>query len=617
MNEADPASISAATLAGAPQAAQVEPAAGSLADWLGLLVSSGQDAPDSLVVTVAVVGVGALISVHGSLAVRLGYVAALIRDLARVYETRSRDGREGLLRELDRTFAGSLLADTWSELLRRRRELEAHAPDDRAPIRLTDLLVDRPLIPHGVRRQAMTRMPWLLSGLGLAATLGMLAGGLGGAAIGQPIAAIVGLALRGAFWGIALAALSAALTAVLEGTADAQAARLSQLVERSYRSLTPVEAQLRGAEAQRLGFERVSSLLVQVAQDLRDSLDRGLGRIERSTASAANLVGEEQRRVLELVIDDLSGLLRRGVADQIGSLRSALQRTADQQSALGEGVKTTIEQLVRGAESNARVSGSLERAAEAVDEAAGTIAGSAGELKPLIVHLGEVAGALERAATRVEQAQALASDDAAQRTLEALREDVARIGTQLLEGATALRHSVDTFDARRETVAERDIAQALRNFDDRADALRERIGADADADAEPRRQQAAPAAEPARRGGDLAAAFARLERTGEPAAPAATGLAPQEETTTPREPDPPEDAGPVGRGGFSALLTRYKAPQFSIDELPPDLRELTPDDAARRATDAGPERADEHDIRADGGTRTDEDGRAGEDSSTR
>ncbi|MEZ4217160.1 MAG: hypothetical protein R3E88_11830 [Myxococcota bacterium] len=555
-------------------------AVAGLGDALSLLFASGDAAGDALVATVAGIGLAAIACVHGSLAARLARVGVLVRDVAHLYASRARADRDGTLRrDLDRTFTGSLLSDAWTELARRRREIDAQAqaPDERSAARFADVLAERPLIPFGVRRRLLGSLPALLAALGGSATLAMLAAGLGASASGTAIAPIAGLALRGAFVGLVLATLAAALASVLEGAADALTARLCAFVERSHRSLTPVEAQLRNADAQRLGFERVSALLVQVAQDLRDTLDRGLGRIERSTASAASLVGEEQRRVLELVIDDLSGLVRRSVEDHVGALRGSLERAAEQQGALDERMAATATQVRAGAESTARVAGTLERAAEAMDEAAGTIAGSAGELKPLVGHLGEVASAIERAAIRIEQVQAMQrpGEDAAASALAALRTDVARIGEQLVAGTDALRRQAatsahDAAPERRALLhADRDVVDAIEELEQRALALRERA-------AEAPRPAPAP---------PTAAAPAPAPRAEAPA-PAPEAL--DEDLAIGGPPDAADDplaepVAAVGKSGYSALLSRYKAPQFSIDELPAPLRDFDAEALSRRA----------------------------------
>lgn len=543
-----------------------EPASiAGLGDALRVLFAGGSLPADATFV--AAVSALAIALVHATLGARLVRISILVRDVATLFAPRARGDRDASLRrELDRTFSGSLLSETWSELSRRRREFDAQSPDERSAARLAELLVERPLIPFGVRRRLLRSLPALLASLGGAATLASLAGGLASVGAGAPIAPVAGLALRGAFVGLLFATLAAALASVLEGAADALGARLCQLVERSHRSITPIEAQLRGAEAQRQGFERVSALFVQVAQDLRDSLDRGLARIERSTASAANLVGEEQRRVLELVIDELSGLVRRGVDEHVGALRSSLERATAQQTALDQRMATTIGEVARSAEGNARVAGTLERAAEAMDEAAGTIAGSAADLKPLVGHLGEVAAAIERAAIRVGQVQAMQLDgDGAQSSaLAALRTDIARIGDQLARGAGELRRTVAPPERpapasrpERGDVAPDDLASELARIEERT----------------ARSTDGAAARAPIARIDLVPIAAVPPIAEAQPASPEGDSLA-------------SASANTVGRSGFSALLSRYKAPQFSIDELPEPLRDFDADELSERAQTA-------------------------------
>jgi hypothetical protein len=541
-----------------------------IGDWFQFFAGGGDEASNAIAACVAATGVLALLCVYVPIGVRLMRARSVALSIETLYESHTPSATEERASALDDYFAGSPLARTWTDLLARRRDVGADSPGDRAPVRLADLLVEQPLVPFGVRRSLARSLPRLLMILGLVGTLAVLVIAFGAPTQAAPPERIVGFALRSVLWALVLGGAAHASGLILRGADEAMSARLDGLVASTYRCLTSGEIAMRGAHAQELGFERVSSLLLQVATDLGETIDRGLLRIERSTASAASLVSDKQRSALETLVTDLSTAMNGGVEAQVTSLQTSLERTNDTQGALAELIQ---EQITSGAETNVRIAGTLARAADAIDEASGSMTGGATELKPLIDHMSEVALALERTALRLDEIAA--GDPGA--PYEALRSEVARMGGRFVELTEPLRDALERLDGSAGA-----IATSVTDFVARAGALEARLSHAAENPASEPALRNAPSAASSRLGtasssaGDLSAALERSQLNLAPLHPdtSATGRAGIDE---------PADQGSGERLGNSALLNRYKAPRFSIEELPDALRSFTADDTLERA----------------------------------
>lgn len=470
---------------------------------IALLFYSGVTPSDLLSLAVLVLGVGAIAAVHGSLGHHLARVSDLCRDVEDLYRTRSGTKAETRLRDLEKLMASSPVVGVWTELLRQRHELEAKSPDDSAPVRFADLLAAQPLIPAGMRRSLLVPMPLLLAGGGLAASLAAISIGLAGLPSGASAAMVVGLGLRGAFWGLVLATAAGVGSHVMHGTSDELGARLSKLMERTYRVVSKDEVALRIAEAQLAGQERNSLLLARLTKDLRESLSAGLVRIEDAAGAAADAANEEQRAALVNASQDIAQRLQHRLEDQLGALRTTMELHATDP---GDKKKKRAEEDERQA------SAALERAAQAVEQAASALARNAeaasqGEQGG---DLGAVAGVLENAVVQIEEAQQEAGEEGASAdAIAGLRTEVTQMHEQMVESVLAARES--------------------------------RTGASAMVGA-------------SESGGDDDGARA-------------------------------EDDGP--RSGYSALLGRYQAPRFSLDELSPELRSFDSESAIERARAAG------------------------------
>jgi hypothetical protein len=467
----------------------------SFGGWIGLLFSSGIASSDAFAIGVLAIGLAAVCVVHGSLAYHLARISDLCRDLEDLYRSRPGGKPESRLRDLEKMMADSLVVGAWSELLRKRHDLEARAPDDGAPIRFGDLLEQYPLIPNGIRRSLLGSMPLLLAGLGVSASLAALAVGLATLEADGSVSPVVGLGLRGAFWGLVLATAAGLASKLLEGSSRDLGTRLSTLIERTYRVVSHDEVSLRIAEAQLAGQERNSLLLLRLTKDLRESLSAGLGRIETAATSAADAANHEQRLALESVTQDIASQLQHRLEDQLSALRTSMELSASSPEAAKKS---------EGEEASP-TSDALERAAQAVEQAAAALARSAEPSNEEDRNLGEVAGVLEQAVEQIQEAQQEAGEDGASAdALAGLREEVTRMHEQMVESVMAAREN-STADA-------------------------------------------------------------------EMAMMSAGGTA---------------DGAEEGRSGYSALLQRYQAPRFSLDELAPELRTFDTEAAIERARNSG------------------------------
>lgn len=163
---------------------------------------------------------------------RLFLLERRLRDTADEYEPKGPAAQRSALREWLRD---SPLQPQFGEFERRWTQAQLAESGDRAPIRLLDVLEDRPLLPFGPRRSLLPALPGLFLGIGVLgaitglipglAALGAPAAGAGGAAgTSDPLALQLGLALRATAWGFA-AAISAHLVGrLVEGASRPAAA---------------------------------------------------------------------------------------------------------------------------------------------------------------------------------------------------------------------------------------------------------------------------------------------------------------------------------------------------------------------------------------------------------
>lgn len=459
------------------------PFAGSL----GPLLTSGHVAADSLALGVLFVGIAAVALVHGPLVRRLRQIAGLCRDLEDLCRPGRDERSEARARIFSDRMSGSGLATAWVEFTRRRDRFDLASPDEAAPVRFSDCLEQRSILPGGTRGGLLEALPALLLGLGFAACFGALANGLAQIQPGAQIPNLVGLALRGAFWGIALATVAAVSASIVRSTNRTLVDRVSTLVERVFPMISPEEITLLTADAQLHSREQNSELLRKIRRELRDSLTTSLDRIEVAASDAADHANDEQRKALEHVTRDLASAFHYRLDDQLGALRESMSDSDGTSEPRDSGEPTPEPEAATQA---------TEPANETTD--------SAGDPRE---QGNQVASILRQSPDRTDEdlRKPRGKEDPGEVGVE-MTQEVAQMHEEMVENVLRTR--------------------ASKNGPDNSAA--------ADASAAP-------------------------------------------------EEDPGED----GKSGYSALLHRYEAPRFSLDELSPELRTFDTDAAIERARNAG------------------------------
>ncbi|MEZ4334828.1 MAG: hypothetical protein R3F35_23970 [Myxococcota bacterium] len=319
---------------------------------------------------------------------RLYLLERRLRDTADEYEPKGPAAQRSALREWVRDSA---LQRHFEEFERRWSRAQLAEGGERAPIRLLDVLEDRPLLPFGPRRSLLPALPGLFLGIGV---LGAIAGLIPGlAALGSPTGAIaegagaaassgpadplalqLGLALRATAWGF-IAAISAQLVGrLVEGGFEARSRGLDEVLARAYRAVSPGELAEIERQTQQRALETLGRELTQFAHELNERLERGLQRIEQSSSRAASLVSQEQRGALHTVVQELSLTVRQGVEHHLNELRTALQRTVEYQSTVTNGLSESFERMAENAALQDRVAHALAESANALDAATHTLA---------------------------------------------------------------------------------------------------------------------------------------------------------------------------------------------------------------------------------------------------
>lgn len=315
--------------------------------------------------------------------------------------------------EMRELFADSPISAAYEEFERRWKTAELSDGIDRAPIRLMDIFDERPLLPFGPRRSLLPVMPGLFLGVGVFAALIGLIPGLAGPA-GDPLtsdtqsawmAAQLGLALRASAWGF-ICAIGATLSGrLIEGAFDARSHALDQIVEDAFGSVSPGELAEITRQTQQRSLDTLGKELRGFASELTERLDRGLQRIEQSTARSANLVSQEQRGALHTIVQELSLSVRQGVEHHLGELRSALQRAVEHQSSVTGGLAETFERMVENSKTQDRVARTLADSASSVEAAAHAMRGSAVEMQPILEHLSTTSRGLADTAKHISNTQ--------------------------------------------------------------------------------------------------------------------------------------------------------------------------------------------------------------------
>lgn len=305
--------------------------------------------------------------------IRLLLLERRLRDTLDEYESKGPAAQRGALREWLRD---STISRQFEEFERRWTNAQITDGGGRAPIRLLDVFEDQPLLAIGPRRSLISALPsvflgiWVLGALfGLIpSTTGSGIGTSGGAPI-DPLAIQLGLALRALAWGFASVIAASLIGRLVEGSFEARSRGLDDVLLRAYEAVSPGELAEITRQNQQKSLDILGRELTQFAHELNERLERGLQRIEQSSARAASLVSQEQRGALHSVVQELSLSVRQGVDHHLAELRTALQRAVDYQSSVTNGLSDTYERMVENAQMQDRVARTLTDSANALDTA--------------------------------------------------------------------------------------------------------------------------------------------------------------------------------------------------------------------------------------------------------
>ncbi len=365
-------------------------------------------------------------------------------------------------------FSNSPLASQWEEFDYRWRGSLTGSDRQRAPIRLLDVFDERPLIPTGAIKSLLPAMPGLLLAIGVTGTfVGLAAAVEGGTLEIEGVAGLVGGALVSSLWGLLLAIASMVSGRLLVGTVDRLAESLDLLVERAFGAVSTGEMASLWARSQRDSLLSLGAELTRFTFDLTERIDRGLQRIEHSTASAAGLVSEEQRNVLKNVVNELSVQVQTGVAGHLSALHDVLGRAVDHQGTVTGGLSEAFGQMALNAQAHSRVTQVLEQTALSVRDAAGSMSQTAHDITPVLDHLRQTSVALAETAASMRTTQVAVASNAdgirlsIERATSALFEQREFIETGLGEIRATLEHM--------STGLGENLNSALRSVDDTLD----------------------------------------------------------------------------------------------------------------------------------------------------
>ena len=346
-------------------------------------------------------------------ATRLFFLERRLRDTLDEYETKGPAAQRGALREWLRDSA---LRRQFAEFERRWSTAQITEGGGRAPIRLLDVLEDQPLLPMGPRRSLIPVLPGLFLGIGVFGALFGLIPSVSGLAVPttgeapiDPLALQLGLALRATAWGFASAIAASIVGRLVEGSFEARSRGLDDILVRAYEAVSPGELAEITRQTQQKSLDTLGRELTQFAHELNERLERGLQRIEQSSARAASLVSQEQRGALHTVVQELSLAVRQGVEHHLAELRGALQRAVDYQSSVTNGLSETFERMVENAHVQDRVARTLTDSANALDAAARSLHSEATNTNPFIDASGTVHPAEGVELERLRESEAIAA----------------------------------------------------------------------------------------------------------------------------------------------------------------------------------------------------------------
>jgi hypothetical protein len=405
---------------------------GSISELLGGLFWPSEPTTQTAIVVLLVAAAIVAVTIYGPLVLRLFRIHQLQRTIQTCFDEESSNAIQR--QQIANAFAESPLAYHWDEFVRRWQNAiaadplqDASLPElSRAPVRLTDVLGEHPVIPSGARRSLLPSLPAIfLSGglLGAFAGLVLALPGIGlsldppsfdAANRSQQIGELMdhlGMALRVGLWGLLLSLAAAVSGRLIEGHADAQGETLDSWVQLAYGSISTGELTTRSAHEHRASISRVQA-------DIEELLRQMSGRprpVIRSTASIPGTAPAAEaldREAIESAVsslgETLAAQLERTVSEQLAALRESIGGSlegAGGQAAPSGDLADAVESLVKNSEAQNTASRSLTQTAHSISDAAEELRSALDDFAGVVDRMRETGEVLTRGAQRVEGAQ--------------------------------------------------------------------------------------------------------------------------------------------------------------------------------------------------------------------
>lgn len=417
------------------------------------------DEPVTRTAILLLLGLAALafVSVYGPLLLRLFRIGQLRRTVQACFDDESSNAIQR--QEVTNAFAESPLAPQWSDFVRRWHNAiaadpiqDASLPElSRAPVRLTDVLEEHPILPAGARRSLLPALPAIFLAAGL---LGAFAGlvltlpdiGLSldpgshqATGRSQQIATLMdhlGMTLRVGLWGLLLSLAAGVTGRLIEGRADLQTDALDGWVQLAYGAISTGELATRTAHEQRASLARLQ-------EDMAELLRQASGRprpLVRSSGAAAggpSAASESLERDLNALGERIARRLDDTVSDQLAALREsvggALERL-DSASTPSSDLALAVDHLVKSAESQSAAGRSLTQTAHLLSDAAEELRSGLDDFASAVTQVRESSATLALSSQRVDGNQAAAS-----RAAEALASSLERTEAATREQAERLQ----------------------------------------------------------------------------------------------------------------------------------------------------------------------------------
>jgi hypothetical protein len=358
-------------------------------------------------------------------------------------------------RELAKAFADSPLAAQWTEFVRRWRNSVAADPAQdaslpelsRAPVRLSDVLDEQPLLPIGSRRSLLPALPAFFLSAGLMGAFSGLVLSLPeiGLSLDPPsfeetsrshqistLMGHLGMALRIGLWGLVFSLSAAIASRVIEGHAEELCETLDSWAQLAYAAISTGELAARTAHEQRAALARLQK---DVDALISQASDRSLS----SGSDPANTLAIE--RAITSLGDGLARRLNRLVSEQVTGLRDSLGGAIERvgrDSSQPDQLAGAVAHLIQSSETQNAASRSLTQTTDTLSDTAEELRTGLDDFADVVTKMRETSSSLALASQRVDGSKAAGREQ--QERLDADIRDV-RAAVQLLAEAIETRSS--------------------------------------------------------------------------------------------------------------------------------------------------------------------------------